>query len=95
MFKKEAGYNTFTLSTKKWIESTNSIGIVSKSGRYGDAFAYYDIVFLFASWTSEEYESKLTNKNNVIIKQEPIRIDRLLLLCRFRIIHPAYYRNSQ
>ncbi len=29
-FKNEAGYNSFTLSPKKWIEATNAIGIISK-----------------------------------------------------------------
>lgn len=37
-FKKEAGLNAFTLSPKKWIDSTNAIGIVSKSGRYGGTY---------------------------------------------------------
>ena len=32
-FKKEAGLNAFTLSPQKWIERTNAIGIVTKSGR--------------------------------------------------------------
>ena len=39
-FKKEAGYNAFTLSPQKWIENTNAIGIISKSGRYGGTFAH-------------------------------------------------------
>ena len=43
--KSEAGYNSFTLSPKKWISLTNAIGIISKSGRYGGAFAYSDIAF--------------------------------------------------
>ena len=34
-FKNEAGDNAFTMSPQKWITSTNAIGIVSKSGRYG------------------------------------------------------------
>lgn len=34
-FKTQAGANAFTMSPKKWIESTDAIGIVSKSGRYG------------------------------------------------------------
>jgi hypothetical protein len=33
-FRKEAGLNSFTLSTQKWVESTNAIGLVAKSGRY-------------------------------------------------------------
>ena len=28
--KSEAGYNSFTLSPKKWIEKTQAIGIISK-----------------------------------------------------------------
>ena len=55
-FKTEAGYNAFTLSPQKWIGSTNAIGIVSKSGRYGGTFAHSDIAFEFASWISAEFK---------------------------------------
>jgi hypothetical protein len=34
-FKMEAGSNYFVLSPQRWIDATNAIGIVSKSGRYG------------------------------------------------------------
>nr|WP_280115933.1 KilA-N domain-containing protein [Dolosigranulum pigrum] len=49
-------YNAFTLSPKKWIESTNAIGIVSKSGRYGGTYAHSDIAMEFASWISAEFK---------------------------------------
>ena len=52
----EAGRNAFTLSPKKWIESTNAIGIQSKSGRYGGTFAHVDIAMEFASWISPEFK---------------------------------------
>ncbi|KKB49151.1 KilA-N domain-containing protein [Parabacteroides gordonii] len=55
-FRKEAGLNAFTISPSKWIESTNAIGLVSKSGRYGGTFAHKDIAFKFASWISVEFE---------------------------------------
>lgn len=55
-FRKEAGYNAFTLSPRKWIENTDAIGIVSKSGRYGGTFAHADIAFEFASWISAEFK---------------------------------------
>ena len=55
-FKNEAGANAFTLSPQKWIETTNAIGIISKSGRYGGTFAHKDIAFKFASWISVEFE---------------------------------------
>lgn len=55
-FRKEAGLNAFTMSPKKWIETTNAIGIISKSGRYGGTYAHKDIAFKFASWISVEFE---------------------------------------
>lgn len=55
-FKNEAGSNSFTLTPKRWIESTNAIGIISKSGRYGGTFAHKDIAFEFASWISPTFK---------------------------------------
>jgi KilA-N domain len=55
-FRKEAGLNSFVLTPKKWIENTNAIGIISKSGRYGGTFAHKDIAFEFASWVSIEFK---------------------------------------
>jgi hypothetical protein len=55
-FRKESGLNSFVLTPKKWIQSTNAIGIVSTSGRYGGTFAHKDIAFEFASWISIEFK---------------------------------------
>ena len=55
-FKTHAGANVFTMSPKKWIESTGAIGIVSKVGRYGGTYAHSDIAFEFASWISPEFK---------------------------------------
>jgi KilA-N domain len=55
-FRKQAGLNSFTMTPKKWIETTNSIGIISKSGRFGGTFAHKDIAFEFASWISIEFK---------------------------------------
>ena len=55
-FRKQSGLNAFTLSPQKWIRSTNAIGIISKSGKYGGTFAHKDIAFKFASWVSVEFE---------------------------------------
>ncbi|NUO07257.1 MAG: KilA-N domain-containing protein [Candidatus Brocadia sp.] len=55
-FKNEAGSNSFTLTPQKWIESTNAIGIISKSGRYGGTFAHKDIAFEFATWLSPSFK---------------------------------------
>ena len=55
-FKKEAGLNSFTLAPQKWIESTDAIGLVSKSGKGGGTYAHRDIAFEFASWVSVEFK---------------------------------------
>ncbi len=55
-FRKEAGLNSFTMSPTKWINSTNAVGIISKSGRYGGTYAHPDIAFEFASWISVEFK---------------------------------------
>jgi hypothetical protein len=55
-FRNEAGSNYFVLSPQRWIEATNAIGIISKSGRYGGTFAHKDIAFEFATWISSEFK---------------------------------------
>jgi hypothetical protein len=61
-FKNESGSNGFTLTPQKWIETTNAIGIISKSGRYGGTFAHKDIAFEFASWISAEFKFYLIHE---------------------------------
>jgi hypothetical protein len=55
-FRKQAGLNSFVMTPKRWIETTNAVGIVSKSGRYGGTFAHKDIALEFASWISIEFK---------------------------------------
>ena len=45
--KNLAGSNSFALTPKRWIETTNAKGLVSKAGRYGGTFAHRDIAFEF------------------------------------------------
>jgi hypothetical protein len=54
--KNIAGSNSFSLTPKRWIETTNAIGVVSKTGRYGGTFAHRDIAFEFATWISAEFK---------------------------------------
>ena len=44
------------MSPKKWIETTDAIGIVSKAGRYGGTYAHSDIAMSFATWISPEFQ---------------------------------------
>lgn len=55
-FKYSSGENSFTLSPRKQIDSTNAIGLISKPGRYGGTYAHSDIAFEFASWISPEFK---------------------------------------
>jgi len=48
-FLREAGSNSFTMSPTKWIETTNSIGIITKVGPNGGTYAHKDIAFEFGS----------------------------------------------
>ncbi len=48
-FKMQAGLPSFVLSPTQWIEKTNAIGLVTKSGRYGGTYAHKDIAFEFGS----------------------------------------------
>ena len=51
-FLHESGANRFNMTPRKWIEATNAIGIISKSGRKGGTYAHKDIAFEFGSWIS-------------------------------------------
>jgi hypothetical protein len=55
-FRDEAGLNRFTMTPNKWAETTNAVGIISKSGRYGGTYAHSDIAMEFASWISPEFK---------------------------------------
>ena len=54
--KNMAGSNSFSLTPKRWIEATNAIGIISRTGKYGGTFAHRDIAFEFATWISAEFK---------------------------------------
>ena len=69
-FKKEAGLNAFTLSPKKWIDTTNAIGLIAKSGRYGGTYAHKDIAFEFGMWISAEFKIYLIKEFQRLKEEE-------------------------
>lgn len=74
-FKSQAGENAFTLSVQKWIETTNAIGIVSKSGRYGGGtFAHKHIALSFATWVSAEFNLMLMEELDRLKTEENQRL---------------------
>ncbi|PJB17235.1 MAG: DNA-binding protein [Flavobacteriaceae bacterium CG_4_9_14_3_um_filter_33_16] len=73
-FRKQAGLNSFVLTPKRWIESTNAIGIISKAGRYGGTFAHKDIAFEFASWISIEFKLYIIKEFQRLKNEESDRL---------------------
>jgi len=73
-FRKQAGLNSFVLSPKQWIEKTNAIGMISKSGRYGGTYAHKDIAFEFASWISIEFKLYVTKEFQRLKNEESDRL---------------------
>lgn len=69
-FKNEAGSNKFKISPQKWINETNAIGIISKSGNDGGTYAHSDIALEFASWLSPEFKFYLITEFERLKKQE-------------------------
>ena len=72
------GYHTvknasgrLVMTPKRWVETTNAIGIFSKSGRYGGGtFAHKDIAFEFATWLSAEFKFYLVKEFERLKEQE-------------------------
>lgn len=98
-FRNEAGNNYFVLSPQRWIESTNAIGIISKSGRYGGTFAHKDIAFEFASWISSEFKLYLITEFQRLKDDENSRLNlewnlqRTLAKINYRIHTDAIKEN--
>lgn len=73
-FRNEAGANYFVLSPQRWIETTNAIGLISKSGRYGGTYAHKDIAFEFASWISPQFKLYLIKEFQRLKDEENRRL---------------------
>lgn len=89
--KNQAGLNSFYLSTKKWIESTNALGLLANAGRYGGTYAHQDIAFEFGSWLSPEFKLYLIKEFQRLKDDENRRLsldwnlNRILSKLNYRI----------
>ena len=98
-FLFEAGSNSFTLSPSKWIERTNAVGIVTKSGNNGGTFAHKDIAFEFASWVSTAFKLYLIKEFQRLKDEENTRLNlgwnlqRTLAKVNYRIHTNAIKEN--
>ena len=95
--KSQAGLNSFVLTSKNWIESTNAIGLISKAGRYGGTYAHKDIAFEFASWVFVEFKLYLIKEFQRLKDQEQGQLDwnikRNLTKINYRIHTDAIKEN--
>ena len=71
---REAGSNAFTMSPTRWVELTNAVGIICKSGANGGTYAQKDIAFKFASWVSVEFELYLIKEFQRLKEEEQKQI---------------------
>ena len=96
-FRNKAGLNSFVLTPKQWISSTNAIGVISKRGRYGGTFAHKDIAFEFASWISVEFKLYLIKEFQRLKETEQAQlgwdIKRNLAKINYRIHTDAIKQN--
>ncbi|OGY31515.1 MAG: DNA-binding protein [Candidatus Andersenbacteria bacterium RIFCSPHIGHO2_02_FULL_45_11] len=100
VFKNEAGANSFSLTPKRWIESVNAVGLISKAGRYGGGtFAHKDIAFEFASWISPEFKLYLIKEFQRLKLEENKKLElgwdtkRMLTKINYRIHTDAIKEN--
>jgi len=95
--RNSAGLNSFILTAKRQIESTNAIGLISRAGRYGGTYAHKDIAFEFASWVSVEFKLYLIKEfqrlKNEELKQLGWDIRRNLAKINYRIHTDAIKEN--
>ena len=72
--RNEAGSNSFYLSAKKWIETTQACGLIASAGRYGGTYAHKDIAFEFGSWLSPEFKLYLIKEFQRLKEDENRRL---------------------
>ncbi len=72
--RNEAGSNGYILSSSKFIQKTNAIGIKSSAGRYGGTYAHKDIAFEFATWLSPEFKLYLIKEFQRLKAEENERL---------------------
>ena len=91
-FKSEVGLNTFNLTPKKWIEATDAIGMIVKSGRYGGGtFAHQDIAINFCYWLSPTFQLYLIKEFQRLKEEEAERqsldwnVRRIMSKANYRI----------
>jgi len=97
IIKSQAGLNSYKISVKEWVNKTNAIGLMAKTGRYGGTYAHKDIAFEFGMWISPEFKIYLIKEFQRLKEQEQIQlgwdIKRNLAKINYRIHTDAIKEN--
>ena len=64
----------FTITPSRWIDSTNTIGLASKSGRGGGTYAHRDIAINFCYWLSPTFQIYLIKEFQRLKQEESERL---------------------
>jgi KilA-N domain len=97
----QAGGNAFSMSPTRWIETTQAIGITSKSGRYNSGtFGHQDIALEFCSWLSpifklyliREFQRLKVEENKALEQAFDWNVKRLMSKVNY-VIHTEAVRE--
>ena len=79
IIKSQAGLNSYKISVKEWVEKTNTIGTMSKAGRYCGTYAHKDIAFEFCMWISPKFKLLLKKLENIQNESTAIDFNKKLI----------------
>ena len=82
-FKNRSMNRRLDVSPQKYIELTQAIGIVSRSGRYGGTFAHVDIALEFASWLEPVFRLYVWKDYQRLKSEEAKRLGKEWSTARF------------
>lgn len=92
--KSVAGLNSFRISAKEWITSTNAVGLISKAGRYGGTYAdEADVlnVALFGMTAKQWREDNPDRKGNI---RDYASINELICLSNMENLNAVFINDG-
>lgn len=90
-FKNDFFEKPFSITPKKWTETTKAKGIISKSGRYGGTYAHQDIAINFCYWLSPAFQVYLIKEFKRLKEEETQTKNAALDWTVKRILSKANY----
>lgn len=73
VLRQQAGKVGFVLTPKRWVETTNAIGLFSKAGRGGGTYAHKYIALEFSSAVSARFKLMINKEFDRLKTEEAVR----------------------